>query len=583
MAVSQSLTVTEVAGSVNTANNTSKVRILWTSTQSGESRNDYTRTAYYYVSINGGAETQYSVSYTLPRETTKTIVDVTLTVTHNENGAGTVRVRTWMDTGISAGVVEKSQTLTLTTIARASEISSAANLTLGSICNVKWTPKSASFRYKLKFSIGSWSYTTGVIHPNQTSEYTYTGYTIPLSVANQIPNATGTMTVALYTYSDSGGTSQVGTAATKTFTATVPNNSSTKPDISMSLSPASALPSAFDELYIQGKSKVQAELSATGKYGATIKSYSIYTEGKGYYAEDSYTSAYLSTYGIVSVTGYATDSRGYTSSVSQNITVIPYSNPRINAASGEDDVLAARCDAEGNLDESGTYLIIKAKRSYTPVMVDGVQKNFCAIRFRYMAQSDANWTEWTTILSSSAPTDEVITAPLLGGALSTKVNYVVQVGVIDDIGGTANTIISVPSESVYMHRDGRRKAMALGKYIEEDDCLDVGWGKLIARGSINGIYFIRLLINNTNILQLQSKFSAFDGIGYSRQTILLFGTANRELVQGVLVVSDDGSVSWSGVGTVTGAALDGGIVEITLPATAYDSFVCLSGDILKAI
>ena len=56
MAVYQSLSVTEVAGSQNIADNSSKVRIQWTSTQSGESWNGYTKTAYYYVSINGGAE-----------------------------------------------------------------------------------------------------------------------------------------------------------------------------------------------------------------------------------------------------------------------------------------------------------------------------------------------------------------------------------------------------------------------------------------------------------------------------------------------------------------------------------------------
>ena len=118
MAVTQTLSVTEVAGSINSFSNTSKVRILWQSTQSGDSFNGYTRTAKYYVSINGGAEKEYVVSYTLPQSSTKTIVDTTLTVTHKSNGTGTVKVRTWMDTRISAGVVEKTQTLTLSTITK---------------------------------------------------------------------------------------------------------------------------------------------------------------------------------------------------------------------------------------------------------------------------------------------------------------------------------------------------------------------------------------------------------------------------------------------------------------------------------
>ena len=79
MAVTQSLSLTE--SDVKTLNNTSKVRILWQSTQTGESWNGYARTAKYYVSINDGAEKEYSVGYTLPQNATATIVDTTLTIT----------------------------------------------------------------------------------------------------------------------------------------------------------------------------------------------------------------------------------------------------------------------------------------------------------------------------------------------------------------------------------------------------------------------------------------------------------------------------------------------------------------------
>ena len=121
MAVNQTLTVYELPGSINTSANTSQVRILWESTQTGASANQFTRTAKYYVSINGGAETEYSVAYKLPLLSTVTIVDKTITVTHKGDGSCTVSVRTWMDTDIiGQGVMEKSETLTLTQISRAS-------------------------------------------------------------------------------------------------------------------------------------------------------------------------------------------------------------------------------------------------------------------------------------------------------------------------------------------------------------------------------------------------------------------------------------------------------------------------------
>lgn len=482
MAVTNSLTVTEVAGSPSTATNQSKVRILWTSTQTGESWNGYTRTAYYYVSINGGAETQHSVSYSLPKGTTKTIVDTTITVTHKDDGSGTVKVRTWMDTDISAGVIEKSQTITLTTIARASSISSAAAVTLGNKCSVKWTPKAAAFRYKLKFALGEWSYTTGAIHPDTTNAYTYSGYTIPLDVANQLPNSdTGTMTVSLYTYSNSGATTQVGSADSETFTVTVPDNQNTKPKVSMDLTPVSSLPAAFAGLYIQGKTKVKASLEASGEYKASIKSYSMKVDGTTYDSGDDYTSGYQNKVGTFTVNGYAKDSRGHIGSASEDITVIAYTKPKIL------DVVAARCDSKGNLADNGTYLKIQAKRSYSPVKSGKVQKNFCKIRYRYKLSSAASYSAWTTILAGdSLSSDQVNTGALLGGVLSVASSYLVQVQAIDDLGEYASTTITVPTDKVYWHRDGERNSFAFGGYVEEDNTFSIAGGVEFKVKSLTG-------------------------------------------------------------------------------------------------
>ena len=387
--------------------------------------------------------------------------------------------------------VSASKNVTLTTIPRASAITSAGDVTLGNKCSVKWTPKAAAFLYKLKFSLGDWSYTTGAIHPNQTSAYTYTGYTIPLAVAEQITGAkTGTMTVKLYTYSGSGATDQVGDADSATFTVTVPDNDSTKPAVTMTLAPVSSLADAFDGLYIQGKTKVKATLSATGKYDATIKSYSMKVDGTTYDSGDDYTSDYLANAGSITVNGYAKDSRGITGSTSKKITVIAYSKPKIVAASGESEVIAARCDADGNLSDSGTYLKIKAKRSYSPVNSGGVQHNFCKIRYRYKLESAASYSSWTTILAGdSMDGDEIVTGALLGGVLAVDSTYLVQVQAIDDIGEYGYTTISVPTDKVYMHRDKIRRALAFGMYIQEDNCIDIAEDiKVRIRGPFEALF-----------------------------------------------------------------------------------------------
>lgn len=400
MAVTQTLSVTEVSGSVNNSANTSKVRILWQSTQTGDSHNDYTRVAKYYVSINGGAEKEYSVSYTLPKGTTKTIVDTTITVAHNANGTGTVKVRTYMETGISAGVVEKTQTINLTTIPRASTISYVSNVTLGNICTVRWTPRAKEFRFKIKFAVGNWSLTTAVIHPNVTSLYTNASYGISIDAAHQFPNSKDAdMTVTLYTYSDEGGTKQIGEASTATCKVYIPENENTLPTVKMNLSPVSSLGDNFSGLYIQNKTRVKASFTGSNaKYSANLTSYSMNVDGKTY--GDPYQSDLLSKFGTIPVNGIVKDSRGFSASIAPDINVIAYSKPNLIPTKGETSVVCKRCDSNGNIIPSGNHLRIKAGIQYSKVMADGVQKNHCAIRYRHKVENGGNYSSWIDLPSN---------------------------------------------------------------------------------------------------------------------------------------------------------------------------------------
>lgn len=463
MAVTQTLSVTEVAGSVNTSTNTSKVRILWQSTQSGDSWNGYTRTAKYYISVNGGAETEHSVSYTLPQNSTKTILDVTTTVTHKDDGTGSIKVRTWMDTSISAGVVEKSQSLTLTTIARASTITSASNVTLGNACNIKWSPKSKDFRYKIKFALGGFSYTTGAIHPNSTSAFTYTEYPIPLTVANQLKSAkSGTMTATLYTYSDSGATVQVGSASSTTFTVTIPDNASTKPSITMTLAPDTPY-ATLSSVYLQGRSKVKATFSGSGQYGATIKSYAMKIGTKSY--ASPYTSDILSSSGDITVTGIVTDSRGFTNTTTQTITVCAYDKPSIIPYTGENRIICRRCLADGTLDDGGTYLLIKIGRKYSKVVSGGAQKNLCTLSYRYKtdAQNESAYSNPITILAESASSDDIST--IIPNVVSSNTTaYNIRLIAEDTAGEKDIVTITIPTSFVTAHAPEGGHGITFGGY-----------------------------------------------------------------------------------------------------------------------
>ena len=359
-----------------------------------------------------------------------------------------------------------SGTFTLDTIARASAITSAGNVTLGNACNVKWSPAASSFRYKLKFTLGNWSYTTGAIHPNTTAAYTYTSYAIPLDVANQLPKATtGTMTVTLYTYSNSGATTQVGSASSKTFTVTVPTSAAPVP--TMSLSAVNNLHSAFAGLFVQGRSKIKASLSATFKYGATVSYYDFTVLGKTYGSSHSYTSDYIASTGTISVSGHAVDSRGYGGYCSGSVYVIPYSAPKIL------NVSVRRCTSDGTLMDSGTYLKISAKREYSKVVSNGSQKNFCQIRYRY--KTTGSWSNWIELLSASNTSTDTVTSGALGGNFSAEANYYVEVQAVDTVGETASSVFIIPTEQIYQHEAGSMNSMGLGKYAQRANLLDVAW------------------------------------------------------------------------------------------------------------
>lgn len=467
MSVFQSLSVTEVAGSQNIQNNTSQVRIKWISTQTGESWNGYTKTAYYYVSINGGAEQTYSVTYTLPQTSTVTIADATITVKHKDDGTGVVSVRTWMDTGISAGKVEKSQTITLATIPRLSMPTlSASSIDIGKAITIYTNRQSKNFTHHIYYSVNGGAEVG--ITPGIEDSFTWT---VPYSLLSNIPNDKQmTLTFRLYTFN---GATNLG-SQTISLKAYVPTNADTAPKITLKeLKPISSLPSPFNALYIQGKSRVKVDFTKEALYGANITSCSVSVEGESYDSTDDYTSKYLSGYGSIAVTITATDTRGITGSLTQYIDVSAYSKPKIMALDSEDDIICARCDSDGNIADSGTYLKVKAKRSYSKVIVSGEQKNFCAIAVRYKS-STGGYSGWHTVLSKSdLSTNTVSSKALLDGALAVDTSYDIQVCAMDDLGEMAYATFHIPTDKVDSHEG--KGFLALGRYSEKKNGFECDW------------------------------------------------------------------------------------------------------------
>ena len=487
----------------STSNQYIDCRIVWSSTATTSTNSSKVTATLQYKRNNTGFDTYGTGSFSITINGTKTsaskylkiteddwvtAVSATVTVSHSSDGTKSITISgSGSISGTSLTSTSCSGTAKLDTIPRASTITSASAVTLGNKCSVKWTPKSKTFRYILKFSLGEWSYTTGAIHPNITSEYTYTGYTIPLDVANQITSAkTATMTVTLSTFSDSDASNKVGDTSSKTFTITIPNNSSTKPTVTMTLTPVSSLSSTFSSLYIQGKSKVKATITASGKYSASISSKRMYVGNTRY---DSLQSDYLTTTGSRTITGRVYDSRGYYNDDVKTITVIPYSKPKILPVSGEKEIVCARCDSSGNLSDSGTYLKIKARRSYSTVTANGTQKNFCTIRYRYREESSSTFSAWDVLLSKSTTSTNTIDTKISGIVASTKKAYVVQVGVADDIGESAVVQFNIPTDFVTFDVPEKHKGrrIGVGRYAEDSDEDGIDIALPIHGGSVDNL------------------------------------------------------------------------------------------------
>lgn len=367
----------------------------------------------------------------------------------------------------------------------ASVITSASNTDLGSYCKVSFIPDSNKLYFKISFKIGGKTQETAGIYPNTTGLYT-SQILLPQSLATEIDGSSTTAecTVELTTHTAESCTSanQVGSKSSKTITVRVVEDSETKPVISAGTIQPS--PDPLSGIYIQSATGVKAtDIKADGKYNATISRTYLRVEGKNY--ELNTESDYLAVSGSVIVTAYAVDSRGFTSDgFAITIQSQPYSKPKLRPVSGQAKVSVVRCDESGADNDSGAYLKVLVKREYSKISVDGAQKNFCDVSFRYTTSIGSAWSEFTVIITEDAPSDEVITQPLIG-TLDQKSSYQVEIVAEDTIGGTGRAVIDVSSEEIFWHRDGARGSLGFGKYVEQSNVLDIAPTKtLIIRGGL---------------------------------------------------------------------------------------------------
>lgn len=205
-----------------------------------------------------------------------------------------------------------------------------------------------------------------------------------------------TATIELVTKS---GSTQIGSASTCTCTIRT-SQANSGPSISGftfadSYSTTTAI-TDNDQVLIQDYSRLTVTPgTAAARNGASIVSYSAVCSGV---TKSNTTGAALSlgtigTSGTRDITLTVTDSRGYTASVTQSVTVVPYSKPRVSSVS-----LRRTNDIE-------TEMQLVFNGSISPITVDGTQKNsLLYARYRYKLTSASSYNSYTSILGSVTAT-----------------------------------------------------------------------------------------------------------------------------------------------------------------------------------
>lgn len=289
---------------------------------------------------------------------------------------------------------------------------------------------------------------------------------IPLSLASEIPNASsGTVTISCET---KNGTATVGTE-TCTFTLSVPDNELTKPSFSMAFTPVHSLPSDFAGLYVQGKTKVGVTFDANSEY-ALVKSYSVKIGGTTF-AGESVVSNFLTSSGSISIEGTVTDSRGYSRTHTQYITVIPYERPRLAVYSGENNIVCTRSSRDGVISPNAEYVLVKASAAYSEVIHHNKAYNKCRMWYRYKTAGASdysmNWVQFDGTEVSFIP----------DAIFNVKTAYTFQLKVEDDVGEERVYTYPIPYVSIPLHLGKGGKNLGLGQFCDysEEDRIDVGW------------------------------------------------------------------------------------------------------------
>lgn len=385
------ITVTENSYSVE--NNSSNVTVSINFYRTNTGYTTYGNGTVYCFIYND----TYSQTVTSSDAITNSGIDLftkTLDIPHNEDGTRNLNVAAYIShERFTSG--SHDFYVDLTTIPRVSEMTYPITWTLGDELSFTIDRKLSSFRDTLSYHC---AYTENGVPKAYSgdiltkSSATSAKFTPPFDWAKHSPNVIrGMASFTLSTY-DSSGTLIGSTVKNSWFT--IPDT--VIPDCSISLSDTSSIlvsgskKSCLEYFgkYVSGVSAIHAEITASGAYGSTIKSYSGSYPG-GSFSTQSFNISTSGLSGVCQIDATVRDSRNRKNSASASASIAAYSPPKVTALS----VRRCKSKTDSTEDEQGNYT--QVTYGYEIVNVAGTNKNAKSIVLKYKTTSGSE-SEWVT-------------------------------------------------------------------------------------------------------------------------------------------------------------------------------------------
>ena len=499
-------TITITQNSQNIANNTSNVTV---SVRFYRTNTGYVTygTGTLYCKING---TTYSASVTPSQEITNSgivLFTKTLDIGHNSDGTKTLTCSAWISHNAPLSSSEQSYSQVLTTIPRKSTMN-VANGVLGTAMTLKVTRQSSSFTHTITYECGSY---TGTICEKSSS--TSISWTPHEKFANGAPN--GSSVYLSFSIETFNGNTSLGKNGYSVW-CTIPESDTYKPSVSISVSDAMGYLSTYGN-YVKSKSKFKIEISASGKYSATIKSYGVTVDGKKY-TTSSFTTDVISGSGTLTISAEVTDSRGRKGTTSINVTVLDYKLPKISSVS------VYRCDSSGNPLSSGGYLAV----SFRSTIISLNNKNTARYVIGYKKVMD---TEYTNETLSTYENVYSVTDGKFVFVADRASSYDITLTAKDAFGSVSKTTVGTSIKKLFSWGT-TIFGIAFGKIVELVDTLDVGLKTLfrydVTVQNDKRIYFENSNGELRNTLSLNSDNNltlGYGGYTASEGKTFIFGNA----------------------------------------------------------